>query len=396
MLCQKKHHRKWHGVTIFDRKLTGSRQLLNFLLSGEDSEIVVEKIHDYLRELAQKMREFTVPIQKYTIFTQLGKDPKEYPNGNSMPSVQVALRQIAKGKSVKAKDVMSFVITGENSGSAEAAAKNAYTPEEIRGDASLKPDIDYYLHKQILPPVERLCAPISGTNITRLAECLGLDTSKYRLSPLSSNSSAEALTISPLESQIPDSVRFKDCTPPLLRCRRCKHMAAFHGLGAASGLRVVHEGIKCGNTTCGAILEPHSVLAQVESHIRQLTARYYSGWVVCDDSACGNRFRNLSVYGHRCLGPRGLAHGCMGKVHAEISERAMYNELIFLQNLFDTDKAEQRVREMGGSAEEVEKVNALIGRNRDGMGGVKDAVGRWLDKNGRRWVAMDSLFKFAL
>ena len=40
------------------------------------------------------MREFTVPVHKYTIFQQLGKDPKEYPNAKSMPSVQVALRQI--------------------------------------------------------------------------------------------------------------------------------------------------------------------------------------------------------------------------------------------------------------------------------------------------------------
>jgi len=46
-----------------------SSKLLNFLLSGEEPEVVIEKIHDHLRELATKMREFTVPVQKYTIFT---------------------------------------------------------------------------------------------------------------------------------------------------------------------------------------------------------------------------------------------------------------------------------------------------------------------------------------
>lgn len=46
-----------------------SSKLLNFLLSGEEPEVVVEKIHDYLRELAEKMRQFSVPVQKYTIFT---------------------------------------------------------------------------------------------------------------------------------------------------------------------------------------------------------------------------------------------------------------------------------------------------------------------------------------
>lgn len=126
-----------------------SSKLLNFLLSGEDPEIVVEKIHEYLRELSAKMREFKVPAQKYTIFTQLGKDPKEYPNANSMPSVQVALRLLAKGKQVKAKDVMSFVITGESGGSAETAAKNAYTLEDVlKADSGLKPG------KSILTPFQ--------------------------------------------------------------------------------------------------------------------------------------------------------------------------------------------------------------------------------------------------
>jgi DNA polymerase alpha subunit A len=46
-----------------------STKLLGFLLSGEDPEQVVENIHEYLRELAAKMREFKVPVQKYTIFT---------------------------------------------------------------------------------------------------------------------------------------------------------------------------------------------------------------------------------------------------------------------------------------------------------------------------------------
>ena len=57
-----------------------------------------------------------------------------------MPSVQVALRLMAKGKHVKAKDVMSFVITGDSSGSAENAAKNAFTLEEVmKADSGLKP-----------------------------------------------------------------------------------------------------------------------------------------------------------------------------------------------------------------------------------------------------------------
>lgn len=46
-----------------------SSKLLNEILSGEDQEIVLNKIHEYLRELAERMKEYTIPVQKYVIYT---------------------------------------------------------------------------------------------------------------------------------------------------------------------------------------------------------------------------------------------------------------------------------------------------------------------------------------
>jgi DNA polymerase alpha subunit A len=46
-----------------------SQKLLNEILSGDDPEIVLEKIHEYLREISGKMRECAVPAQKYIIYT---------------------------------------------------------------------------------------------------------------------------------------------------------------------------------------------------------------------------------------------------------------------------------------------------------------------------------------
>jgi DNA polymerase alpha subunit A len=376
-----------------------STELLNFLLSGEDPETVVEKIHDHLRELSKKMREDQIPKRKYTIFTQLGKNPKDYPNGNSMPSVQVALRLMAKGKHVKAKDVMSFIITGESSGSAENAAKNAYPVDEvIKQGSELKPDVDYYLHKQILPPVERLCAPISGTNITLLAACLGLDTSKYRVSSLNGGGGNQDTEIHPLESQIPDSVRFKSCTPLHLRCRHCTTVFPFSGTNplVTTALDTIsHDGIKCPNNTCGQTLTTISVIAQVDSCIRQSLAKYYEGWLVCDDPGCANRTRQISVYGHRCLGPKGLATGCLGKMGWEIKEKDIWNQLLYLQSLFDVDRVDKGVP--GIKVDEgKEKRRVLAEINRERFGTVQNTIGRWLERNGRQWVQMDSLFGFAL
>jgi len=41
-----------------------SSKILNEILSGDDQELVLNKVHDYLCELAAKMREFAIPVQK--------------------------------------------------------------------------------------------------------------------------------------------------------------------------------------------------------------------------------------------------------------------------------------------------------------------------------------------
>jgi hypothetical protein len=49
-----------------------SQTLLNEILSGDDPEVVLGKIHEYLRELSGKMREGTIPSHKYIIYTVSG------------------------------------------------------------------------------------------------------------------------------------------------------------------------------------------------------------------------------------------------------------------------------------------------------------------------------------
>ncbi|TIA61337.1 hypothetical protein D6C77_03522 [Aureobasidium pullulans] len=380
-----------------------STELLNFLLSGEDPETVVSQIHDHLREVASQMRANTIPLRKYTIYTQLGKNPKEYPNGNSMPSVQVALKLMAKGKHVKAKDVMSYIICNDSSGSAEKAAKNAFPVDEVlRAENELKPDIDYYLHKQILPPVERLCAPIEGTNVSLLAECLGLDTSKYRVSSASGGNNYNAETeIHPLESQVPDEIRYKDCQPLGLMCLSCRTPFQFRGLGVNATpdaetrtAKVENDGIHCPADGCGAVMPQLALAAQLESQIRAHTAQYYAATLVCDEATCGNRTRQMSVYGHRCLGPRGLAFGCNGKMQLEYSEKQLYNQLMFLGRCFDIEKSAKEAEKK--KSEEGERVGVLAEMNRGKFGVLRGVVEGYLDKSGWGWVSMDSLFGFAL
>lgn len=71
---------------------------------------------------------------------------------------------------------------GASSGSSTGIAQRARHPDELkRDDGTWMIDIDYYLSQQIHPVVSRLCASIQGTSPERLADCLGLDSSKVNV-----------------------------------------------------------------------------------------------------------------------------------------------------------------------------------------------------------------------
>lgn len=393
-----------------------STRVLNDILSGSDTELSVARIHEYLRETAANMRQHKIPASKYIIYTQLGKNPKDYPNSDSMPQVQVALREMAKGKTLRKGDVVSYIITsgdgGKTSNSSDPAPKRAYAPQDViqavkikREDGEqipeLQPDVDWYIAKQIFPPVERLCANIMGTSSAQLAENLGLDIKKYTTS--TTLDQQNDIEIHPLESQIPDIVRFRDCTRLQLRCQRCKQSNPFEGL-LRSADHVTRDGIMC--PICGMAISTLSIVAQLERQAREAAARYYEGWVICNDPTCGNRTRQISVYGkYRCLGPKGTARGCTGLINWEVGERQAYNQLVYFASLFDIDKArdtvkEQREREIeiddgkGGRMKiDRERTLALAEQNRIRFARFKGVAEGYLKKCGRQWVQMDMLFK---
>ncbi|CAI0645470.1 unnamed protein product [Colletotrichum noveboracense] len=367
-----------------------SSKILNEILSGDETEVSISRIHEYLREISGMMREQSVPPQKYIIFTQLGKTPTEYPNADSMPQVQVALREIARGKTVRRGDVVSYIITGDPQ-SSDPAPKRAYLPADVmKADSGLSPDVEWYMGKQIFPPVERLCANIVGTSSSQLAECLGLDIRRYKSAQDGHQSSSNDMDIHPLESQIPDDVRFAECARLSLRCRTCKKSSVFEGLLAQPD-RVSASGVLC--DSCDATIPMMSIVAQVEHALRTQTARYYEGWLVCDDTACGIRTRQMNVYGTRCLGPKGLARDCLGRMRYEFTEKAIYNQLVYFASLWDVEKTKASA-ESGSdlSREEKDKIFALAEHNRVRFDTVKGVVDKYLDKCGRQWVAMDTLF----
>jgi len=359
----------------------GNRYVLDQILSGEATETVVERVHEYLTTLGEDVRAGKMRMDEFIIYKRLGKNPEDYPDAKSQPHVQVALRMKARGGTARSGDVIPYIFClGDNGEAAKSAqADRAKHPDEVRrAGADLKIDYEYYLSQQILPPIERLCEPIEGTDRARLAECLGLDASRYR----NTAGEPEERYFGNLDSQMSDAERFKDADPFTVRCRSCKGQVSFDPISERESSLLLPSGPTCPG--CHTVMGGASLQVQLEAQIREHIGKYYEGWTVCDDPTCGNRTRSMGVYGRRCL-----RQGCRGTVAFEYSDAQLYTQLRFYSSLFDAEKA----RKLTTGARQ-DEVKALIGTQGNFLQAMSETVDKYLDQCGRRWVNLSSLFSF--
>lgn len=91
----------------------------------------------------------------------------------------------ARGKrdGTRAGNVVQYIICTDKQiepGASVGLAARAHHPSELQENSNLAVDTHYYLSQQLHPVVARICAPLDMTSDVRLAECLGLDPSKFK------------------------------------------------------------------------------------------------------------------------------------------------------------------------------------------------------------------------
>ncbi|KAF4610852.1 hypothetical protein D9613_006632 [Agrocybe pediades] len=357
-----------------------SQYVLDQILSGEATENVVENIHEYLTSISNSVKSGSIKLDEFIINKRLGKNPEDYPDAKSQPHVQVALRLKQKGGSAKTGDVIPYIFClseGEESSKSSGQADRAKHPDELRKAGSgLIIDYQYYLSHQILPPVERLCEAIEGTDKARLAECLGLDPMRYRHSVTGDDDRV----FSGLDSQISDAERFRNAAPFVIRCRHCQVQAPFVPLNDADANILAASGAAC--PACSKNISSGSLQMQLEVQIRDAIARYYEGWTVCNDQTCNNRTRMMGVYGKRCL-----RSNCKGRVTFEYSDTQLYNQLRYFVSLFDGEKAMNLA-----PPNRREEIAAIVLKNQVLLGTLTECVERHLNNCGRRWIDLSAIF----
>lgn len=349
---------------------------LDQLLNKTDIDEGLENISEYMRKLADDVRHNRVPAAKFLIHNELGKDPKDYTETYKPPHVLVALMKLARGELVQAHDVISYVITAPLSGEDKSPGERSRSLSDMRKEQR-QIDVEYYLQNQIFTVISRLFENVEEADVCKLAACLGVEAPKARQLNRSTTSHNSFV---PFESQLSDEERFKDCQPLKLLCHECQHETPYRGVDKAV---LTLRGIEC--LSCKTPITGLRLNSQVEMSIRRHIARYYESWLKCDDAACGIVTREIGVTGgKRCYAKDGT---CRGSLHLMYSSRALHNQLLFFEAMFDMERACKSLQDNG-------ELRELAVVNQDRFAKAKSIAERYLRNNGRRYVDMKRLFSF--
>ncbi|KAI8855204.1 hypothetical protein BC829DRAFT_378345 [Chytridium lagenaria] len=291
-----------------------SNFVLNEIFSDSNREDIIEKIHQYLRTLGEEVRDGSHPLEEFFITKSLTKNPEDYADAKHQPH--------AKGYSFKVGDIVPYIICV---GGGSLLSARAHHPDELKvKDSALK--IGF------ASPILRICSAIPETDQAKLADCLGIDNSRFVARDTSGADVEENLFT--LESTETDNERFKDVEHWSPVCCMCGHSEPFMGIDVKtptmSGLN-----FKCPNTHCDAYMDINTLRNQLQSFIRARVRRFQHGWLICDEKGCNMKTRAVSVFGRKCTIPE-----CPGIVSHEVGK--LYTQLLYLDSLFDSEKQKER------------------------------------------------------
>lgn len=371
---KKTFEREFKGLDIVRRDWCGlakeiGEQVLTKVLE-EGKEDSVHWVHNYITEKAQEMDEKRVRLEQYVITKGLTKDPKDYPDAKNQPHVQVALRLQERGKAVRPGQEIAYVICeAAGEGPKVSLADRARHPHEFSLDPSLRVDVDWYKKQQVHPLVSRLLGPVESTDPARIAECLGMDSSRFVQAAAAHAAAGNAETEMEYASAVNADVnalfdrkiRMKEfqSTLPGVACLKCQKQVAWKQLlqpqvWEADGLNAL---FRCNE--CSEPVNARRAQNLLTMQLRKLLKDHCEGWVQCLDENCiektrrTNRGQNLT------------------------SERMVLRELEYMQYLCEAEEAYSGQDKRGC---------------RDASKGMAQTV-RWLlDCNGYNWVNCSQIF----
>uniref|UniRef100_A0A1A9W2C3 DNA polymerase n=1 Tax=Glossina brevipalpis TaxID=37001 RepID=A0A1A9W2C3_9MUSC len=320
--------RDWSQIAIMVGKV-----VLDEVLSDKSLDDKLEAIHSHLEKVRDQIINGEVPLPMFLITKQLSKAPADFNHTSSQSHVQVALRMNStRNRRYKKGDMVDYVICDD--GTTNPATQRAYHLDEVKSSETLKLDNNYYLAHQIHPVVTRMIDVLEGTDAGRIAECLGLDASKFKshIQKLQQER-VEEIQIEVTKNNLQ---KFRSCEKFTFICINCKTenlmASAFKPAGGNSYEPALQT---CSNSECKHA-PYHQVIAirnQLILNMRKYITRFYQNWLVCDDPACN---QNTRSYTHVMSGNRPVCMRCKnGSLVRQYGEADLHLQLKYLQYTFD-------------------------------------------------------------
>lgn len=261
--------------------------ILDIILSDRTKEEIINLIFDFLKILGQKMDRDEFPISDYEITKQLTKNVEDYADAKALPHVKVAKRLKEKGDlTIKANAYIPYVVclesveenTQGNDNStpvhtSKSLADQCYHPKEVQENPKLTLDIKWYKENQIIASVSRLCKHIEEIDMYQLANCLGIDASKYTYNK--SNKESETQHEVRMENDAMVKCFVKDGIS--ITCEKCKKERKVNKI--TDNAHHIISLLKC---ECGFISKNYGLLSNnIIMTIKRNMFKYFRGTKTC-------------------------------------------------------------------------------------------------------------------
>lgn len=280
--------------------------ILKHMLTSDSTDEPAHWVGNLLTDKVRELDAGTVPLHKFAITKSITKAPKDYPDAQHQPHVQVALRLMARGKAMTAGQDIPYIIVADPEDSKSSFADRARHPEEFDLDQTLKVDILWYKSQQIHPVVSRLLECVEGMDRARIAECLGLDSARYSKAAVVTSMPVDGAFASDISSLIDRSLRWT------------KYTSCLEGLpvqDAVTPWKDIFSGPQSSELldSCGG---PKQVQNMFVLRLRRLLQMYSEGWVT-SNSACERQAKTRR----------------MRRFASDLSEQALLQELEYLEHI---------------------------------------------------------------